>query len=223
MNIFSRKKVVNLEEYCGQYYEKYFLKPVLGNIDMGNIIIETTWDSIVEVDTSFKKINIKKFAKEILILQFELFAVAWLHRFGDRSAIMQSAFTNDYLHQIKKTEIWKNAEEYNQAIARSSLAIPTKLQDKTALITIDKARFDLYRQYIKEGFDTDCVARALNRLFIKEAWEKTITENFLMITLTTRLGYSDLPNIEAQQRLAFTIRMIYDGAKNALGAIKIKN
>lgn len=42
-----------------------------------------------------------------------------------------------------------------------------------------------------------------------------------MLTLTSRLGYSDLPNIEAQQRLAFTIKMIYNGAKGTLGTIKI--
>ena len=45
-----------------------------------------------------------------------------------------------------------------------------------------------------------------------------------MFALCDHLGFKeDEPNKEAQQRLTFVVRMIYDGAKQSIDNIKVKN
>lgn len=226
MGIFSKKQEVNLENFCRDFYEKNYLKPVIGRVDVGAIFYDASWRSIVEADPSFDDIDSKYFAAEVKLLQFELFALAWLHKFGDKLAVTQSVFTKNYLEENKRNDIWEESEDYNQAIARSSTAGKTKEKafDRVYLARVYKTRADLFDQFHKEGLDPKCVARALNRLFSDEAWKKDITANFLMLTLCDRLGFKqDEPNKKAQQRLTFVIRMIYDGAKQSLDNIKIKN
>lgn len=225
MSFFSKKQEVNLEDFCRDFYEKNYLNPVIGGVDVSAVFYETTKRSIVEADSTFDNIDLKKFATEITLLQFELFALAWLHKFGDKLAIAQSVFTKNYLDEKKRDDIWENSEDYNQAIARSSTAGKSKEKafDRVYLARVYKMRADLFDQFHKEGFNPKCVARALNRLFSNEAWKKDITANFLMFALCNRLGLKeDEPNKEAQQRLTFVIRMIYDGARQSLDSIKIK-
>lgn len=225
MSFFQKKQEVNLEDFCRDFYEKNYLNPVIDGIDVSAVFYDTTRHSIVEADSTFANINLKKFATEITPLQFELFALAWLHKFGDKLAITQSVFTKNYLDEKKSNYIWENSEDYNQAIARSSIAGKSKEKafDRVYLVRVYKTRADLFDQFHKEGFDPKCVARALNRLFSDEAWKKNITVNFLMFVLCDRLGFKqDELNKEAQQRLTFVIRMIYDGARQSLDKIKVK-
>lgn len=225
MGIFNQKKEVNLEDFCLDFYEKNYLNPAIKGVDVSTVFYDASMRSIEEVDSDFD-VDPKYFAAEIRLLQFELFALAWLHKFGDKLAVAQSVFTKNYLNEKKRNDIWEQSDDYNQAIARSSTAGKSKEKafDRVYLARVYKTRADLFDQYHKEGFDPKCVARALNRLFSDEAWKKDITSNFLMATLCDRLGFKqDEPNKEAQQRLTFIIRMIYDGAKQSLDNIKIRN
>lgn len=215
---------MSLEDFCSDYYEHNYLNPVIGEIDVSNVFYETTKNSIVEVDSTFASIDLKKFTSEIILLQFELFALAWLHKFGDKLAIAQSVFTKNYLDEKKRADIWENSEDYNQAIARSSTAGKTSKNafDRVYLARVNTTRMNLFDQFHKEGYDIECVARALNRLFTDEAWKKDITTHFLMFALCKRLGFNeDEPNKEAQQCLIFAIRMIYDGVRQSLSKIEI--
>ncbi|MFH0936936.1 MAG: hypothetical protein V1808_01430 [Candidatus Daviesbacteria bacterium] len=226
MGIFSKKQEADLEDFCSDFYEKNYLNPIIGEVNVSTVFYETTKCSIVEADSTFDNIDLKKFATEITLLQFELFSLAWLHKFGDKLAIAQSVFTKNYLDEKKRDDIWENSEDYNQAIARSSTAGKSKERafDRAYLARVNTTRMDLFEQFHKEGYDTKCVARALNRLFSDEAWKKDITANFLMFVLCDRLGFKqDEPNKEAQQRLTFMIHMIYDGARQSLDNIKIRN
>lgn len=226
MGLFSKKQEVNLEDFCRDFYDKNYLNPVIGGVDVSSVFYNTTKRSIVEADSTFNKVDNKKFGDEITLLQFELFALAWLHKFGDKLAIAQSIFTKNYLSEKKRDDIWENAEDYNQTIARSSTAGKTSKNafDRVFLARVNTTRMNLFDQFHKEGYDTKCVARALNRLFSDEVWKKDITANFLMFTLCSRLGLKeDEPNKEAQQRLTFVVRMIYDGVKQALENLKIRS
>ncbi|MDO8459955.1 MAG: hypothetical protein Q7S74_02510 [Nanoarchaeota archaeon] len=225
MGIFSKKQEVNLENFCRDFYEKNYLNPVIEGVDVSDVFYDTSLRSIEEVDSDFD-VDPKYFVAEIRLLQFELFALAWLHKFGDKLAVAQSVFTKNYLEENKRNDIWEESEDYNQAIARSSTAGKSKEKafDRVYLARVYKTRADLFDQFHKESLDPKCVARALNRLFSDEAWKKDIIPNFLMFTLCDRLGFKqDELNKEAQQRLTFVIRMIYDGAKQSLDNIKIKN
>ena len=106
MSFFSKKIEVNLEDFCRDFYEKYYLNPgsIVG-IDFSSISCETTKRFIVEADLTFDKIDLQKFAAEIMLLRFELFALAWLHQFEVDLAIRQSVFTKNYLNEAKRDDI----------------------------------------------------------------------------------------------------------------------
>jgi len=200
---------------------------MIGEVDAGAVYCDTVKRSIIEADHNFTNISSQTFAAEIVILRFELFALAWLHKFGNKLAVAQSTFTKHYLHEKKRDDIWDDSESYNQAIARSSTAGKTskKAFGRVYLASVFKTRFDLFNQFYKEGHDPKCVAQALNRLFTEEAWKKGVTEDFLMFVLCDRLGFGSNfePNKEAQLCLTAIIRGLYDGARQSLGNIKIKN
>lgn len=227
MSIFSKKQEVNLEDFCRDFYEKNILNPVIEEINVGAAYFDTVRKSVVEADQNFANIDSQKFATEMMPLRFELFALAWLHKFGDKSAVAQSVFTKHFLQENKRNDIWDASESYNQAIARSSTIgkTPEKPFDRVYLARVMKTRADLFDQYHKEGYDPKCVTRALNRLFSDEAWKKGITAGLLMFALCDHLGFEQNfePNKEAQFRLTAIIRGLYDGARQSLEKIKIKN
>lgn len=224
---FSKKQEVNLDDFCRNFYDKNILNPVIESIDAGATLVDITKRTIAEADGNFANIDFKKFATEVVLLRFELFALAWLHQFGEKLAIAQSTFTKHYLQEKKRDDIWDNSEAYNQAIARSSTLgkTPKKPFDRVYLARVDTTRLDLFKQFHKEGYDPKCVARALNRLFTEEAWEKGITGGLLMFALCDRLGFESNfePTKEAQFRLTAIIRCFYDGSRQSLEKIKIKN
>lgn len=227
MGIFSRKQNVNLEDFCRDFYEKNILNPVIQGIDAGEVYFDTVRKSIIEADQKFSKISSEKLASEMMPLRFELFALAWLHKFGDKSAIAQSVFTKNYLQEKNKEDIWENSENYNQAIARSTTLgrTPEKAFDRVYLAKVNTTRMNLFEQYHKEGFDDKCVARVLNRLFSDDAWKRNVVPGLLMFVLCDRLGFEKdfEPSKEAQFRLIAIIRGLYDGAYQALENIKIED
>lgn len=224
MGIFSKKQSVNLEDFCRDFYDKNILN--LAGIDAGEAYFDTVKKSIVEVDQNFSNITSQKLAEAIIPLRFELFALAWLHKFGERLAIAQSVFTKSYLQEKKRDDIWETAEVYNQAIARSSTLgkTPEKAFDRVFLARVNTTRMNLFEQYHKEGFDDKCVARVLNRLFSEDAWKRNVTAGLLMFALCDRLGFDKNfePNKEAQFRWVAVIRGLYDGAYQALENIKVE-
>jgi hypothetical protein len=227
VSIFSKKQEVDLEDFCRDFYERHILNPAIEGIDIGAKYFDIVRKSIVEADQNFVDIDPKKFTAEMVLLRVELFALAWLHQFGDRSAVAQSVFTKHYLHEKKRDDIWDASEPYNQAIARSSTIGKTQetASGRVHIGFITKMRVDLFSQYHEEGHDPKCVARVLNRLLTDVVWKKGITAGLLMFTLCDRLGFGSNfePSIEAQFRLPAVIRGFYDGFRQSLKKIKIKN
>lgn len=224
--IFSKKKQeVDLDTFCSDFYEKYILNPVIEGVDASVVLVDNVKRTIAEADTNFANIKSQKLATEIVILRFELFALAWLHQFGDKSAVAQSVFTKRYLHKKKRNDIWKDSESYNQTIARSSTfgKKPENALDRVYLARINTTRLDLSKQFHNEGYDIKCVVRVMNRLFAEEAWEKGLTAGLLMFALCDRLGFESNfePTKEAQNRLIAIIRGFYDGARQSLKKIKV--
>lgn len=226
MSSFSKGQEVCLEDFYRDFYERNILNPVVGGVDAGAIYYETTWKTVVELDQNFADINSQKLATEIIPLRFELFALAWLHQFGDKSAVAQSIFTKHCLQEKKRDDIWDASESYNQAIARSVTLGKTAdtASGRAHLGFTTKMRVDLFSHFYEQGHDPKCVARALNRLFCDEPWKKGITAGLLVFALCDRLGFGVKfePNKEAQFRLTALIRGLYDGARQSLEKIKIK-
>jgi hypothetical protein len=220
-----KKQEVGLEEFCRDFYDKNILSPVIGGIDAGAVFYDTARRAVVEADPNFAKIGAENFTSEMMLLRFELFALAWLHKFGDKMAVAQSVFTKGYLHEKKRNDLWDNSEPYNQAIARSSTAGYTSetASGRAYLGSRNKKLADLFDEYHKQGFEPESIARALNRLFTDAAWKRDITANFLTLTLCDRLGFKpDEPNKEAQFRLTAVIHGLYDGARQSLDKVRIR-
>ena len=93
MGIFSRKQDVSLEIFCRNFYDKQILNPAIQGVDFGAVYFDTVKKSIVEADQNFSKITPQELASEIVPLRFELFALAWIHKFDEKSAVTQSIFT----------------------------------------------------------------------------------------------------------------------------------
>jgi len=226
MTFFNKKQEVELETCCRLFYENVILNCVVNGLDVNVIIFETLKNSLIAVDQNFANIDSQKFNYEIIVLQFELFALAWLHPFGNKLAVDQSTFTKNYLHEKKRDDIWDAMEPYNQAIARSSTFGKTSKNalDRVCLGTVFKTRADLFDQFYKKGYDPECIARALNRLFSDKAWKKGIAAGLLMLAFCDRLGFDQnfQPSKEAHSRWFIEINNFYENDKKSLSKYKIK-
>jgi len=226
MSIFSKTQEVELVPFCRLFYEVVILNSVGYGVSNAEIFAVLK-RALADNDSNFANIDSQKFNDEILALQFELYALAWLHQFGDRLAVAQSIFTKNYLNEKKQNNIWEAMEPYNQAIARSTTIgrTPKKAFDRVYLAKVNLTRLNLFGQYHKEGFDDKCVARVLNRLFSEDVWKKGITSVVILSALCDRLGFGKdfEPSKELLQWWFIEINSFYEQAKGSLSKIKIKN
>ena len=119
---FNKRQEVNLDNFCRDFYEKNILNPIIQGIDAGTSYRDVVKRSIVEVDDNFANIDSQRFGEELVILRFELFALAWLHEFGEKLAVAQSTFTKHYLHEKNETIYGKIR---NPIIKRSLVLAPS--------------------------------------------------------------------------------------------------
>ncbi len=182
MGLFNRKRRVQLEDFCREFYDQNLLPPAIRGVDLGEIYFRAVQKSIAEMDGGFATIDSKQILAEMTIIRFEVFALAWLHQFGDKRAPDQSAYTKSYLGEKGRQDIWANMEPYNQAIARSSTAGCTceTGTGRAYLAFVNKMRADLFDQWYKRGFEPDSVARAVNRISVNAACDNGVAAGFLM-------------------------------------------
>jgi len=226
MFFFSKKQEVSLVAFCRGFYDENILNPSIPGVNPNEVFFETIRKKIIEVDDRFANINPGKFAVEMLVLRFEAFSLAWVHKFGEKSAVEQTVFTKQYLHEQNRDDIWEALEPYNQAVARSVKHKKSALNplDRAFVAHVNQTRINLFEQFNKNGYDSKCVARALNRLFSEEALKNQALSGFLIFALCDRLGLPPdfKPNDEGQFRMIAIIRGFYDGAFQAIEKIKIK-
>ncbi len=102
MSFFSRKEEITLENFCRDFYDSQILNPVIGKIDAGNVFSDVVKKNVVEVYPEFAKVDSQKLNEEIKVIRFELFALAWTHKFvSGKIVVAQSDFTKSYLHEKK--------------------------------------------------------------------------------------------------------------------------
>ena len=229
MGIFSRKQSINLENFCRDFYEQNILNPIIQGIDAGAVYFDTVRETIIEADQSFSKISTEKLATHVVPLRFELFALAWMHKFVGKFAIAQSIFTKQYLHEKGRDDIWNGMDHYNKFIDGATLNWLTSL-GKMNLSFWYNMRKDLAAKNVEDAkkfglIDKDeNVERVNNRLCSENAWKQRIILGGLVLALCERLDLNPNElNEEAGFRLAATIRGLYDGAYQALETIKVKD
>ncbi len=225
MGFFSRKREVDLEQFSRDFYETQILTPLEGRIDGNALYADVVKKSVAEVYPEFANINSDKIRREFIALRFELFALAWAHKFGDDLAVLQSRFTKRFLHEKNYDDIWNDMEIYHKAISRYALAGLGKLTQATMLRT----RADLADKYIaraeKEGLKPDdSIGRPVNRMNSEWAWESKAILGGLVLAFCEKLGIDpNKPGEEAGFRMGVAIKGFYDGAYQALAEIKVKS
>ncbi len=228
MSFFSRKQEVSIEDFCRNFYDTQILNPVIGNVDAGNIFSDVVKKNVVEVYPEFAKIDSEKLNEEIKVLRFELFTLAWTHKFvSGKIVVAQSDFTKSYLREKGRDDVWAGMESYNNMINSVTLHWLTSL-GKMNLSFHYNMREDLTKKNIEAAKELgiendDRVARVNHRLWSENAWKQKLMLGPLVFTFCERIGVNahDL-NQEAQFRLAATIKGLYDGAEQSWDKVKIK-
>ncbi len=219
---------MKLEDFCRNFYDTQILNPVIGNIDAGNVFSDVVKKNIVEVYSEFAKIDSQKLNDEIKVIRFELFALAWTHKFvSGKIVVAQCDFTKSYLHEKGRDNIWTGMESYNNMIDSVTLHWLTNL-GKMNLSFNYNMREDLSKKNIEaakelEIENDDQVARVNHRLWSENAWKQKLMLGPLVFTFCERISVNahDL-NQEAQFRLAATIKGLYEGAEQSWDKVKIK-
>ncbi len=228
MSIFSRKQSVDLESFCREFYEKNILNPVIQGVDAGEVYVDAVKKSLVEADNAFSDVTSEALASEIMPLRFELFALAWTHKFAGKFAVAQSIFTKNYLHEKERNDIWDNMKHYNNAIDGATLHWLTNL-GKMNMGFWYNMRSDLSAKNVDEakkiGVEGNEIVDMVNhRLCSEDAWKQKLILEIIVPVFCERIGIE--PNKlekDAIFRLAATIYGLYKGAYQALENIKIKN
>ena len=232
MGLFARKQAVSLEDFCRDFYERNVFNPGLQErLDAGAVFVEVITKELTVVDPKLASIDEKKLADEVVLLRLEIFGLAWVHLFNERLSVVQSAFTKNYLHEKGRDDIWEGMGFYNQAIARSSTlrAGNPNNPDYAFLTKVNTTRMNLFKKFNSEGYDPTAIARALNRLFTKDAWKDDTTRQLIMFGFYDQLGFgpnsdeSRWANEEAQFRLKGVIFGLYKGASEAIEDVRIVN
>ncbi len=230
MSFFSRKQETTLQDFCRDFYDTQILNPVIGGeIDVGYVFSDVVKKNIVGVYPEFAKIDSQKLNEEIKVIRFELFALAWTHKFiSGKIVVAQSDFTKSYLNKKSRGNIWVGMESYNNMIDSMTLHWLTTLR-KMNLSFNYNMREDLTKKNIEAAKELgiendDRVARVNHRLWSENAWKQKLMLGPLVVTFCERLGINahDL-NQEAQFRLAATIKGLYDDAEQSWDKVKIKS
>lgn len=223
MGLFDNKPKVGIEEFCREFYETQIFHPIIAGEDVGSVYWDTVFNSVMEADASFAVVDLAVFKREMTALRLELFGLAWMHHLKrDKYILPEIIFTKSYLEQNRQLEIWDIMGEYNQAIARSGADIASGERMQRGWVTyINSLRLDLYKKWVEAGVDGQCAARVSNRTGTDVAWSKQITLNYLTARLADRLGCDVNMDHEALFRLGAVIFGLYDGAKEAIKAVKL--
>ncbi|MCL6100085.1 MAG: hypothetical protein M1391_16090 [Bacteroidetes bacterium] len=228
MSLFSKKQVFNLEDFCRDFYDNQILNPTIGDIDFSNVFPAHVKKTISEADNVFDNIDSQKLRDEIIILRFELFALAWAHKFiSGNIVVSQSAFTKHYLHEKGRSDIWDGMMHYNEFIDSATLHWLKNLGNMNLSFNYNM-RKDLAVKNIESakelGVNIDeSIEMVNNRLWSENAWKQKIILEALILALCDRLDLNpkDL-NKDAGFRLAVFIRGLYEGAQQSWENVKIK-
>lgn len=227
MGIFCKKKRVSIEDFCRDFYDQNILNSIIRGIDAGKVYFEAVIKNAAEVDRKFSKITTEKLASAMIPLHFELFALAWMHKFVGKFAIAQSLFTKQYLHEKGRDDIWNGMEYYNKCVDGTTLNWLTSL-GKINLSFWYHTREDLTAKNNEEakktGVEDEVVVRVNNRLCSGNAWKQKIILGGLALVLCESLGLNPKElNAEVSFRLVTAIRGLYEGVCQALEKIKIRD
>jgi len=219
MGFFKQK--VNLEDFCRDFYDNIIINPV----DFMREYAENLKKGATSVDQKFVDVDLNKLKNELIFLQFELFALAFTHKFiSGKIVIAQSIFTKNYLQQKNKNEIWNGMGYYNEYINLATLYWLSSL-GKINLPFNQNMRKDLAEDNIKVAKDMainidEVVQFVNNRLWSENSWRQNFVIRELLQAICGKLNIQGL-NKEAIIQLGSPIIALYEIVKKSLDDVKI--
>ena len=243
MGFFSRKPKVSIEDFCRDFYDANIFNAFIGGIDANLEWWQNAYNSIIEVDKSFKAVDFNKFKEEMTALRMELLGLAWQEKFVlEQYTIPQSIFTRLYLQKINRTQIWDIMGEYNQKIAMCATMTEDGKQigevggriGRGKAVFINESRMDMADRWIdtnikdktniteEEEASLICVGRAVNRFGVDIKRFDCIAIRQLTGRLVVRLDCDAYINADAAFRLSALIFGLHEGAKEAINAVDIR-
>jgi hypothetical protein len=231
MSVFSKKHKVSVEDFSREFYDTNILgnTKIVDGFDHIASLVESYRDMLIEVDPAFSKTDSKLFHNLFAALRLEVFALAWMHKFGDITTFPQSKFTKEYLSDHHKSDIWDAMTPFNLATARSVLAgykddTPEGRARIGFIMTLRTGYADaIIKELEQNGIDPNTMdetdGRPINRLDSEPAWKSGMTPGYLMLTWGKGLNHKF--NEEAQTKAIYMIRGFYDGSYESFDNITL--
>ena len=226
MGILGRKPKMSIEEFCQDFYDRFFHANV-NVIDVTSAFLDTAFETVAKGDDRFAKVDHGSFRREMTALRVELFGLAWTHYFKAKKkfecCLKECSFTKKYLQSIGQNEIWDIMTFYNKAVARSVVEIASGERGRRArAAAFSSLRMELYGKLRTEtDFDKECIALVLNRLKTDVAWRRRTTLKFLATEFAKRLECPRDLNEQAFLNLGIVMVGMYNGAKDAIKSTKV--
>lgn len=161
MGLFKNKPKLIIEECCKQFYDSQILfSPIIGGQDMGSFYWDSVFNSIVEADNSFARIDKALFQRETTALHMALFMTAFTIRVKLKLEYMvrQVLFTKRYLQDNRRLDLWDVMLKYNDVIDHSASTkadgqpLDSSSPTGRARITfLNSYRWGLFKEWIKSN------------------------------------------------------------------------
>ena len=190
MRFFSRKKIMEIQEYANNLFEltiinrKGEVKEVFKD-RLQLILKETKWIKVAPIN------NYEQIYYELALIHMELFGLAVSHSQSLNVSIGEGLGTKALLHLNDK--MWEDLMDYNDSTSRAVNNIMgnnqflKSLLDKKKLFYFEKCHDNYPFPDLVKG-----CSLALNRLESKKAWKKSTIPSFLTAKFHDRLGLSPL-------------------------------
>lgn len=221
VGLFSQKPRVSIKEFCKGFYDEFIFPPNIGEVNPWEAFGEMSYKMVLGADPTFKTVSLSSFTAELRTLRLEVFGIAWFHNVKDKHAPAQSEFTKHYLEEHGFTDIWESLEDYNKAVARSTTGghDPDTRLGRASIVFLNQMRSALFDEWVQTVSDPKNAARAANRIGSHVSWKSMRAHSYLSFALTDRMQCE--VNEEARTRIVAIIQGLYDGASEAIKAVKI--
>lgn len=192
MKSSKSKRKLTTEDICREYYESQIFRPT--GYDEASPAKFFTDASIylIEIDASFKGVDMATFLQEMIPVNIELFGLAWLNhnyelsekiKIPDYVIPEEIVFTKKYLQENGRGDIWERMSFYNDEILKTvadGIIMPEgwgRFRDIPAAIR-EEDREEIAEEEIKSKIMSST-----------EAFSKYITDSECINRLAVRLLY----------------------------------
>lgn len=230
MSFFSRKQEIKLEDFCRDFYENITFYPRADKIANMEAYAEIIKGMAIQLDSKFAYIDIQKLKDELTALRFELFALAFTHKFvSNITIIAQSIFTKHYLQEKGRNDIWDGTDSYNRTINGATLNWLTSLgkvnlpYNYRMMNSLCEENAKIIKEMGVSADEMDDILKKVNnRTWSENSWRYKFILSYLQLDLYKNLNINpETLNDEVLAHIATTTKCFYDEAKESLDKIKI--